>query len=67
MTAILNSGSNPISTVTLGALADLGYQVDYAVATYTKPFTGKNGAGLMAAEALPLGSVLSVSDHIIIG
>lgn len=38
MTGYLNSGSNPTSTITIGALQDLGYTVNYAAAdSYTIP------------------------------
>ena len=36
MTPFVNSGSNPLSPMTIGSLADLGYEVDYAMAD---PFT----------------------------
>jgi len=32
MTGLLDVGPNPISRVTIGALEDLGYSVDYAAA-----------------------------------
>jgi hypothetical protein len=32
MTGFLNSGSNPLSAITVGSLADLGYQVNFAAA-----------------------------------
>ena len=44
MTGYVNSGFNPLSRITLGSLADLGYQVNYSAADiYTPP-----GASLVA-------------------
>ncbi len=38
MTGFLDDGANPISRMTIGAFADLGYSVDYAQAdTYRLP------------------------------
>jgi hypothetical protein len=38
MTGYLNGGSNPISKITVGSLADLGYTVSYSAAdAYSKP------------------------------
>jgi hypothetical protein len=38
MTGYLNNGTNPLSRITVGSLADLGYTVNYAAADpYTKP------------------------------
>ena len=38
MTGYLNGGANPISRVTVGAMADLGYAVSYSAAdAYTRP------------------------------
>ncbi len=49
MTGYANPGSNPLSKITIGSLADLGYVVNYAAADpYTKP------SGVIAA-ARPLG------------
>jgi hypothetical protein len=49
MTGYASPGSNPLSKITIGSLADLGYVVNYAAADpYTKP------SGVIAA-ARPLG------------
>jgi hypothetical protein len=32
MTGFINSGTNPLSRVTIGSLRDLGYSVNYTVA-----------------------------------
>ncbi|MBY0459501.1 MAG: hypothetical protein K2V38_19435, partial [Gemmataceae bacterium] len=50
MTGYLNSGNNPLSRVTIGSLADLGYQVNYSAAdAYTPPggslVSGGGGGG----------------------
>lgn len=38
MTGYINSGTNPLSKITIASMADLGYQVNMAAAeTYTKP------------------------------
>ncbi|WP_425614765.1 pre-peptidase C-terminal domain-containing protein [Anatilimnocola sp. NA78] len=38
MTGYINSGANPLSRITIGSLADLGYSVNYAGAdAYTRP------------------------------
>jgi hypothetical protein len=38
MTGFLNNGANPLSRITVGSLADLGYTVNYAAADpYSKP------------------------------
>jgi hypothetical protein len=38
MTGYLNGGSNPLSRITIGAMADLGYAVSYSAADpYTRP------------------------------
>ena len=64
MTGFLNSGSNPISTVTIGAIADLGYSVDYSVATYTVPQAAALVGGL---QQLPQGSILALTNEITVG
>ena len=44
MTGYVNSGANPLSRITIGSLADLGYQVNYSAAdNYAPP-----GASLVA-------------------
>jgi hypothetical protein len=60
MTGYVNSGSNPLSRVTVGSLADIGYSVNMAAAdAYTRPggsvslvSAGEvtSGAGLLAAD-----------------
>jgi hypothetical protein len=41
MTGYINANNNPMSRVTLGSLADLGYQVDYTAASaYSLPLPG---------------------------
>lgn len=48
MTGYINSGSNPLSRLTVGALADLGYTVNYAAAdNYTRP---SNSSSLIAGS-----------------
>jgi hypothetical protein len=49
MTGYLNNGANPLSKITIGSLADLGYTVNYAAADpYSKP------SGVIAASR-PIG------------
>ncbi len=59
MTGYLNSGTNPLSRVTVASLADLGYQVNLAAADAYTPVAGlrsgggggsTGGAGLVAAD-----------------
>jgi hypothetical protein len=45
MTGYLNTGSNPLSRVTVGSLADLGYTVDLSRADPYNPPGGAGGAG----------------------
>lgn len=40
MTGFLNSGSNPLSRITIGSLADLGYTVNFSVADAYSPPPG---------------------------
>jgi len=55
MTGLLDAGTNPISRLTIGAFADLGYTVDYAAAdAYRLP---------SAAELLARRSVRDVHGH----
>lgn len=63
MTGYLNGGTNPMSRVSIGSLADLGYAVDYAAAdSYGLP-AGVTGQSLAAATHLdfklvtPIGSL----------
>lgn len=63
MTGYLNSGANPMSRVTVGSLADLGYTVDYGAAdSYSLP-AGVSGQSLAATTHLefrlmtPIGSL----------
>jgi len=63
MTGYINVGANPMSRVTVGSLADLGYTVDYAAAdSYSLP-TNVTGQSLAAATHLdftlvtPIGSL----------
>lgn len=62
MTGFLNFGSNPVSTVTLGALQDLGYSVNYSAATYVRPSALQPGG----KESLG-GKILAITDQIVIG
>ena len=68
MTGFLNAGDNPISTVSIGALQDLGYSVNYNVATYTIPSAaaGSAAAELVSEDELG-GKILAVTNQIIIG
>lgn len=46
MSSIINSNGNPVSRVTVAALADMGYQVDLNLADpYTPPTTPTTGSG----------------------
>jgi hypothetical protein len=50
MTGFLNAGANPISRVTLGAMADIGYRVSYSAAdAYARPGSMTSAAGATAA------------------
>jgi hypothetical protein len=49
MTSVLNSGANPLSTITIATFADMGYTVSYAEAD---PYT-VNSAGQSALVAEP--------------
>ena len=61
MTGYVNSGSNPLSRITIGSLADLGYQVNYSAAdNYTPPSSslvagggtgGSGGSALRSANS----------------
>lgn len=45
MTGYLNNGFNPLSRITIGSLADLGYQVDFSQADGYSPGTSSFRAG----------------------
>jgi hypothetical protein len=54
MTGWINSGANPLSTITVGSLMDLGYQVNFGAAdTYALPLGSLQGQG-PAAGAIEL-------------
>tara|TARA_R110002095_G_scaffold152237_4_gene132172 strand:- start:156276 stop:173423 length:17148 start_codon:yes stop_codon:yes gene_type:complete len=63
MTPILNAGSNPLSTITIGSLADLGYVVDLSVAD-TYPLLAPNSVG--ASSFVSLGEMLEVESSIVL-
>jgi hypothetical protein len=49
MTGYLNGGSNPISRITVGAMADLGYDVSYSAAdAYARPALITSSSSLIA-------------------
>jgi hypothetical protein len=54
MTGWVNSGSMPISRITVGSLADMGYQVNYAAADVYTP--GSSAISLAAAASMGSGS-----------
>ena len=52
MTGFVQAGANPLTAITIGAMADIGYQVDFATA---EAFTVTPSAGLAAgAPSVPL-------------
>ncbi len=58
MSSVIGTGSNPLSRVTVAALADMGYQVDFSQAD---PFTpSASGLGMTSASST-LGAVNSVT------
>ncbi|MCA9245846.1 MAG: hypothetical protein KDA42_01995 [Planctomycetales bacterium] len=63
MTGYIDSGSNPISGVTIGQLEDLGYQVNYASAD---PYTPPGGLAAGTSTSLSTGSTSALvesEDH----
>lgn len=57
MTGFINDGANPISTVTIGTLEDIGYTVDYSQAdAYTPPTPGA-GSGSGGSGGLVTGGI----------
>jgi len=57
MTGYINSGSNPLSSITIGSLQDLGYSVNYAGAdAYTRP----SNSTLLVSGTSTSGSTSSV-------
>jgi hypothetical protein len=60
MTGYLNSGVNPISRITIGSLADIGYQVDMSRAdSYTPP---GGGGGFLRGGSGSGGATLLLAD-----
>lgn len=52
MTGWLNSGTNPLSAITVGSLMDLGYEVNFGAAdTYSLPF------GSLSGQSFGLGTI----------
>jgi hypothetical protein len=56
MTGWVNSGAMPISRITIGSMADMGYQVNYAAADVYTP--GSSAISLAAAASTGSGSSL---------
>ena len=55
MTGYLNSGSNPVSRLTIASLADLGYQVTLGVA---QPYSLPGGLAGLRATSTDLGGTM---------
>jgi len=66
MTGFLNGGvSNPISTVTIGALADMGYTVNMAAADpYSAPSSVRTGDGIDSSSSESGSGVGLVDDEV---
>jgi hypothetical protein len=71
MTGFINSGSNPLSRITVASLADMGYSVNMAAANaYTRPGgsvslvsagEATSGAGLLAGDEQPESAIIGSS------
>jgi hypothetical protein len=60
MTGYLNPGSNPVSLVTIAAMEDLGYVVNYGAAeTYNQVFTA-------AGQSVAKGTLIDLSNDIMV-
>jgi hypothetical protein len=64
MTGYLNGGSNPLSKVTVGAMADLGYAVSYSAAD---PYARPASASLLATSTSPTTSLAAISSAALVG
>lgn len=66
MTGYLNSGTNPLSRVTVASLADIGYQVDISRADSYSPngsgFLRSGGSGSSGGASLRLGDLAGSSS-----
>lgn len=64
MTPTINQGENPLSRITVGALDDMGYQVNYAAADRYGP-TPQTGAELPNLPAAPGDQVAQLPPPIV--